>query len=533
MEPLLRIINVSKRFGTLTALHQISFDVYPGEVVGLAGRSGAGKSVLAALLAGLHPITEGEIVLAGRPLKWPFRCRDFGIEVIHQEPSLADNLDIISNIFLGSELGWPKTGRLLKLPSRAKMHREAARILQQLEVRFPSLEENVSNLPSEQRQMVAIAQAMVNPARLIFVDEPTVLLNYSYQQRLLSLIQLWQQQGTTVIFASKNLEHLFAVTDRIITLRKGRRMGEHRTDEATREEVVAELVGAASRDQLTPTIWALDSYYQAREQAEKLRHQQVLLEKNLVEQDTLNQQLVEQLAEQVEALDQANSALQAAQRRLLTEREQERKRLARELHDQVIQDLLSVNYELEEIESSELEPDELAGELADIRTSIRLMVADLRRICGNLRPPTIDSLGLGAALQSYTREWSERTAIDLKLDLDANLGRLPEPIELSIFRIVQEGLSNVRKHSGAKSVEVQLKHTSPRALLISIADDGRGLEKSFDLASLSTDGHYGLLGISERVALLGGRLHLQNRGGGGLLLRVEIPHPRVAMVMGA
>ncbi len=527
MEPLLQITNLSKRFGTLTALQELTLTVNPGEVLGLAGRSGSGKSVLAGILAGLYMPSDGDICFEQRLLKWPFRSRDLGIEVIHQEPSLADNLDIVSNIFLGSELGWPKTGRLLKLPNRAQMFKEAMRILDQLEVRFPSLEDNVSNLSSEQRQLVAIAQSMVTPAHFIFVDEPTVLLSYSYQQRLLALIQMWQQQGKSVVFASKNLEHLFAVTDRIVTMRRGCLVAEHRTDETSREEIVAELVGTTSKEQLTPAIWALDSYYQAREQAEKLWHQQIMLERNLVEQDNLNQQLLEQLAEQVEALDQANAALQAANRRLLTEREQERKRLARELHDQVIQDLLSVNYQLEEIESDHFEPDELTRELAGIRTGIRAMVADLRRICGNLRPPTIDSLGLGAALQSYTREWSERTSIELKLELDPNLGRLPEPIELSIFRIVQESLSNVRKHSGASAVNVHLKHTSPRTLMILVADNGAGLDKSFDLSALSNEGHYGLLGISERVALLGGKLKLQNQAAGGLVLHVEIPHPRV------
>jgi signal transduction histidine kinase len=92
-------------------------------------------------------------------------------------------------------------------------------------------------------------------------------------------------------------------------------------------------------------------------------------------------------------------------------------------------------------------------------------------------------------------------------------------------------LNNVSRHSEATSVEIALKHTSPRALLISIADNGRGLGDDFDLSRLSSDGHYGLLGISERVALLSGHLHLQNRPSGGLLLQVEIPHPRVDMSM--
>ncbi len=276
-------------------------------------------------------------------------------------------------------------------------------------------------------------------------------------------------------------------------------------------------------------IWALESYYQAREQADRLRYQQALLERDLEQQDTLNRQLVEQLAKQVGALDQANLALQDAQRRLLTEREQERKRLARELHDQVIQDMLSVNYELEELTALVNGNEELSGELGQIRGEIRALVESVRRICGNLRPPTIDSLGLGAALQSFAREWGERTGLAIHLELDANLGRLPEEIELSIFRIIQEGLSNVRKHARASQVDVFLKHTSPRLLMISIADNGQGLDEQFTLSALSLQGHYGLLGISERVALLGGRLHIQNQSGGGVLLRVEIPHPRVGV----
>jgi signal transduction histidine kinase len=527
MNPLLKLVNLSKSFGTLPAVQQISFEVYPGEVVGLAGRSGAGKTVLTHLLAGLYTSSEGQIYFDGRPLEWPFRARSLGIEAIHQQPDLADQLDITGNIFLGSEVGWPAAIKWLRIPNRRQMDRAAGHILGQLDMPFGSLREKVANLSSEKRQMIAIARAMTRPARLIIIDEPTVLLSYSYQQKLLSLIQSWQKQGVTILFCSNSLDHLFAVTDRIITLRQGRQVASYRTDEASREEVVADLVGTTDRQQLTPVIWALDSFYRARQEAEKLNHHQKLLERDLAAQDNLNRQLIDQLATQVTALDQANLALQAAQRRLLTEREQERKHLAREIHDQVLQDLLSINYRLEDISSEETVTADLKDEVDDVRSSIKMLVDDLRRICGNLRPPTIDSLGLGAALQSYTRDWSERTGTALNLDLDPNLGRLPEAIELSIFRIVQEGLSNIRKHAQAGQVQINLKHTSPRMLLVSITDNGRGLDPNFDLAALSADGHYGLLGISERVTLLGGRLKLQNQPNGGLLLEVEIPHPRV------
>ena len=533
MEPLLRAINLSKSFGTLTAIQGVSLEVYPAEVVGIAGQSGSGKSALCMLLAGLDAPNEGDIYFDGQRLQYPFRARTLGIEVIHQEPDLAERLDISSNIFLGSEIGWSLVVKWLKVPNRRRMDKEAAGILEQLNVHFSSLREKVGNLSSEQRQMIAIARTMTHPSRLVIVDDPTLLLSYRYQQKLLSLIQTWQQEGTAVIFSSNNLDHLLAVTDRIIVLRQGRRVAEYRTDETGREEIVAALVGTTDRQQLTPIIWALDSYYRARKQAEELRHQRTLLERDLAAQDTLNQQLIDQLGKQVSALDSANMALQDAQRRLLTEREQERKHLAREIHDQVIQDLLSINYQLEEIEVDEHVTSALKGRLTDIRESIRGLIDDLRHICGNLRPPTIDSLGLGAALQSYTHEWSKRTGTGVTLNLDTNRGRLPETIELSIFRIVQEGLSNVRKHAHASAVQICLQHTSPRALMVSIADDGRGLPDDFDLSALSAEGHYGLLGISERVALLGGRLKLQNQANGGLLIQAEIPHPRVTQPSGA
>ena len=105
---------------------------------------------------------------------------------------------------------------------------------------------------------------------------------------------------------------------------------------------------------------------------------------------------------------------------------------------------------------------------------------------------------------------------------------MPEALELSIFRIVQEGLNNIWKHAKATEASVSLKPTTPRLLLISIADNGQGMGKKFDIAKLGTDGHYGLLGISERVALLGGRLQFEARKPSGVLIQVEVPHPKMA-----
>jgi len=526
MAPLLRAINLSKSFGTLPVIQKVSLDISPGEVVGLAGQSGAGKSALTMLLTGFLVPDEGELLFDGQRLRWPFDGRGLGIEVIHQQPTLAEDLDISSNVFLGNELGWSLGGKWLKIPNRRRMDRETTRILAQLGMTFDSPHKTVANLSGEQRQLIAIARVLVKPSKLIIVDNPIPALSYPYQHRLLSLIQTWQKQGVGVLIGSDNPDHLLAVTDRIIVLRLGRRIAEYHTDETNREEIVAAMVGTVDRQQLTPIIWALDSYYRAREQAEKLSQRQALLEKDLGSQDTLNRQFIDQLANQIDALDQVNVALQNAQRRLLTELEQERKGLAREIHDQVIQDMLGVNYRLEEIEAHDNLAPAVKSELANLQNRIRRLVDDLRHICGNLRPPTIDSLGLGPALGSHTRDWAKRTGIAITLDLDPHLGRLPEAIELSIFRIVQEGLNNVHKHACARVAEVRLRHTSPRTLMLTVSDDGQGIADDFDLTELSVDGHYGLLGISERVALLGGRLKLQNQTDGGLLLQVEIPHPR-------
>ena len=526
-QPLLAAKNLSRRFGDLVVIRDVSFEVYPGEVLGLAGQSGAGKSVLATIMAGLVAPGEGEVTFDGRRLTWPFAAQALGIEIITQRPELVETMDITSNIFLGHEAEWSRGGRWFSVPDRARMEAEASRILGELGLDVTSLSESAANLSSEQRQLLAIAKVMGHSSRLVIVDEPTEQLSYRSQQRLLALMQTWRQQGVAVVFGSKELEHLFAVTDRIVVLRDGASVATHRTDEVTRHQVVSELLGAGDPDHPTPALWALDSFRSAREQADGLSQQQEVLERSLEEQGTFNQQLIEQLGRQVKALDQANMALQEAQRRLLTEREEERKRLARELHDDVIQDLLSVNYELGDITDDSAASGALKADLGDISESIRELVVDLRRICGDLRPPTIDSLGMVAALQSYSQLWSERTGIPVAFDPSPNLRRLPEAIELSVFRIIQEGLRNVRKHARASSVEVHLRHETPRRLIVSVADDGRGLPEDFNLSRLAIEGHYGLLGLSERVALLDGRMRLENQPGGGVMLEVEVPHPRV------
>ncbi len=524
MQPLLVVNGVSKCFGSISALQPIDFKINPGEVVGAVGRSGAGKSVLGNILSGTLTPDSGEIIFARKRLVWPFRAEAYGIETIYQIPQIVDHRDIASNVFLGRELVFPITKGWLNIADRKKMNNRVSQMFDQLGVSLPSLRIQAAHLSIEQRQIIAIARAIArqDEIRLLIIDEPTVILEYSRQLKLISLIQDWQKAGIAILFFSNDLDHLFAVTDKMIVLRKGKKVKDCRTDEITREEIVSALVRTSDQQQLTPAIWALENYYNAREQAENLNRKQELLHQSLEEQDGLNKQLVEQLGVQLQALDQANQALQNAHIRLLTERELERKHLAREIHDQVIQDLLSVNYLLEAIETDNKE----LPSLKTARDEIKLSVDNLRQICSDLRPPTIDSLGLSDALLSYALAWEARTGIRVNLDLAPEIGRMPEVIELSIFRIIQEGLNNVHKHAHASQVQVTLHPISPRALMVSIQDNGAGLADNFDLASLTESGHFGLLGISERASLLGGRLRFSNQSQGGALLQVEIPHPR-------
>lgn len=526
---LLEVKNLSKSFGKLPVIRHVSFDIQPGEVVGLTGSTGSGKSVLIMLLAGLYEPEEGDIYFQNKHLSWPFSAQSIGIGVIHQRPTLADDFDVTSNIFLGNEIAEPEGLGWLKALNRHKMDQEALRLLGLLGVEVKSLREKVYNLAGEQRQMVAIARVMTFPAKMIIIDEPTISLSYPFQQRLLELIQNWRENGVSVLFSSNDLDHLFSVTDRIIFLDQGIISVDRRTDEISREEAVNFLLGKTEYRQSAPINWDFDSYDMIRDRAEKMRYHQMLLEKDLAAEGTLNRQLTEQLAEQLRALDQTNLALRDAQKRLLSEREEERKHLSRELHDQIIQDLLGINYELEELETGSEAASEITQRMFHLREGIRDMVVNLRQICGNLRPPTIDSLGLGSAIQSFSHDWSERTGIEVQLDIDENLGRLPEPTELSIYRIIQEGLNNVWRHSRANKVSICLLHTNPRTLRITLQDDGQGIPESFDVQGLPGEGHFGISGISERVALLGGRMHFQNLKSGGAQLLVEIPHPRVAM----
>lgn len=555
VSPLLHVKNVSKRFDRLPVLRDVSFCLDKGEVLGLVGRQGAGKSTLFHLLSGAISTSAGTIEFNGTARRYlsPTQAHKLGIVTVNKSSGPIDRFDVRNNLISDRELGAETTRRtsglveqfdvahnillgqeFIKVPLLGvidwdRMIRTAQSLLVEFDLPPDLVREKVSNLSDEQRQILILLRALHHPCRLLLLDDIIPVLSFQRQEILLEKIRKLAAQGTSVIISSEDLKHLFRVTDRILVLYEGRMVADRRTSESTPREIVELIVGSSRQEQVSPLIWALESYHAAQKQAEELQRTQAFLQESLEARNSLNRQLFERLRNQVSALDRLNAALQATQRRLITEREDERKALARELHDQIIQDMLSFNYRLEEIENAEKSP-ALQKELSSIRQGIRSMVIELRQMCSDLRPPSIEHHGLSAAIDSLAHEWAERNNIQLQLEIDPTLGRLPEMIELSVFRIVQEGLNNVRKHAAARHVRLSLQHTSAANLLVRLEDDGQGLSAPADLASLSINKHFGLVGISERVALLGGVMNIESSEGGGTILQVEIPSPSPAVV---
>jgi len=216
--PLLELRNVTKRFGPVQALSRISFDVPPGKVTALAGDNGAGKSVTIKTISGLWPADEGELVWEGNPVRFhgPRDAEAAGITTIYQDLALADNLDIVQNMFLGHE---PLERGLL---DEAKMETTAKDTLKELSVRTNrSIRQPVASLSGGQRQSVAVAKAVMAKAKLVIMDEPTAALGVSQTRTVLALIKRLASQGVAVMVVSHNLNDVFAVADHVVILYLG------------------------------------------------------------------------------------------------------------------------------------------------------------------------------------------------------------------------------------------------------------------------------------------------------------------------
>ena len=245
-EPILSARGVSKRFGGVQALKDVSFDLYPGEVLALAGDNGAGKSTLIKAIAGVHHPEEGSITFDGKDLSGllPGAVRDLGIETIYQDLALADNLDVGLNLFLGRELIRHQFG-FLPVLDRAKMRSESGDILKSLGIRVPDPTLPVGNLSGGQRQAIAISRAIYWNARLLIMDEPTAALGVPEQRLVRDLVHRLRERQVAIIYISHNLNDIFAVSDRILVLERGRKAGERKASETNDNELVKLMMGSA------------------------------------------------------------------------------------------------------------------------------------------------------------------------------------------------------------------------------------------------------------------------------------------------
>ena len=240
---LLDVRDVSKNFGAIRAVNGISFSVEPGEVVGLMGDNGAGKSTMVKLIAGNFPPTEGEIAVADEVCHFhkPIEARAKGIEVVYQDLALADNLTAAQNVFLGREKKkgfWPFT-----VLDKQAMIDHSGELFGELksETRPRDL---VKKMSGGQRQAVAIARTRLSNAKLVLMDEPTAAISVRQVAEVLELIRRLKHQGVSVMLISHRMPDVFAVCDRIIVMRRGAKVADKHTASTSPEEITGLITGA-------------------------------------------------------------------------------------------------------------------------------------------------------------------------------------------------------------------------------------------------------------------------------------------------
>ncbi|WP_017616489.1 ATP-binding cassette domain-containing protein [Nocardiopsis salina] len=241
--PVLELSGISKTFGAVRALDRVDLHVQEGEVVALLGDNGAGKSTLVKVIAGAHAAdTGGTVAWDGRAvdISAPTDAQRLGIATIYQDLALCDNLDIVANLFLGNEhLHFPGT------LDEVEMERRAWELLRSLSVDIPDLRVPVASLSGGQRQIVAIARALLGKPRVVMLDEPTAALGVAQTAQVLDLIEQLRDQGLGVILISHNMADVRAVADRAAVLRLGRNAGDFPIAGTSYEEIVAAITGAA------------------------------------------------------------------------------------------------------------------------------------------------------------------------------------------------------------------------------------------------------------------------------------------------
>ncbi|MBA3273966.1 MAG: sugar ABC transporter ATP-binding protein, partial [Chthoniobacterales bacterium] len=241
--PVLVAEHMTKSFGGVTVLRDVGFDLIRGEVHTLLGENGAGKSTLLKMLAGVHTPDSGTILLEGQPvtIPSPLAAQKLGIALIHQEPLSFPDLDVAENIFIGrrSKGGGKGSGVFMHWSA---MYADAKRLLDSLGVDL-NVRTRLRGLSIADQQMVELAAALSQQARVLLMDEPTAALTPGEVARLFRIVRQLRESGTAIVFISHRLEEVFEISDRITILRDGQYVGVRRKDETNREEIIQMMVG--------------------------------------------------------------------------------------------------------------------------------------------------------------------------------------------------------------------------------------------------------------------------------------------------
>jgi D-xylose transport system ATP-binding protein len=238
-QPLVDIRDVSKKFGGVHAVEQVSLSVYPGEVVALLGHNGAGKSTLMKMLAGAYPIDSGQIRINGElaEIESPADSQNLGVETIYQTLALADNLDSVANLFLGRELK-TKWGTL----DDHAMEKAAREVFRQLNPNFKNIRVPVRSLSGGQRQVVAISRAIYFKAKALVMDEPCAALGPEETRMVHDLVRKLKAAGVGIFLISHDMPDVFGLSDRLCVMKNGKTVGTYRTADVTEDEVLGMII---------------------------------------------------------------------------------------------------------------------------------------------------------------------------------------------------------------------------------------------------------------------------------------------------
>jgi len=241
--PILKLENISKSFGAINALNDVSLSINPGEVLGLMGDNGAGKSTLIKIIAGNFKPTSGKLIFNEQTVEFakPMDARNKGIEVVYQDLALCDNLTAASNIFLTREI--KKNFGFFSIINFNKMYERSREIFRDLKSETLP-EEEVKMMSGGQRQAVAIGRTKLSKAKVVLLDEPTAAISVRQVAEVLDLIKQLKNEGIAVVIISHRMPDVFAVSDKIAVLRRGQMVANKLAKDSSPEEVTALITGA-------------------------------------------------------------------------------------------------------------------------------------------------------------------------------------------------------------------------------------------------------------------------------------------------